>query len=334
MHDIDERPPDLGAERSAPPVVVTGAAGFIGSQLVEALLQGGRAVVAIDDLNPSYDTATKAANLALARSHPACRVAVADLGRARLDDLFAGASVVFHLAAKPGVQDSWGEGFGETCRRNIEVTQQVFEAALEAGVGRVVFASSSSVYGNGSSTGGDGPRPWAPISPYGVSKLAGEQLAAVYRERGLAVTILRYFTVYGPRQRPDMAMHRMFQAAAGLGPVFVRRGDGSQCREFTFVDDVVRATIAAGDAPGADHRTFDVGGGSSVSLNEVLDLVGTITGTPVPVVDVPLPAGDPPATEADVAATTAILGWEPQVPLAAGLAAQWAWHRRLAGCRG
>jgi len=304
------------------PVVVSGAAGFIGSHLVDALLAAGYRVVAVDDMSPFYDPARKRANLAVARRHPRCRVVEGDLAAGGLRDLLAEASVVFHLAARPGVQDSWGDGFADACRRNIELTQRVFEAALAGGIDRVVFASSSSVYGDG----GTGP-----ISPYGVTKLAGEQLAQVYRARGLVVTCLRYFTVYGPRQRPDMALHRLFEAALGRGPGFALRGEGRQRRELTFVSDVVRATMAAGFVPAAADRTLDVGGGSSVSLVELLDRVAAVTGRPVPTYAVAAAAGDPSATVADLGPAAEVLGWVPQVDLDRGLRAQWAWHRQTWG---
>ena len=205
-------------------------------------------------------------------------------------------------------------------------TQAVLEAALAAGVDRVVLASSSSVYGETAVPGG--PRIVNPISPYGASKAACEHLAGVYARRGLEVVTLRYFTVFGPRQRPDMAMHRMFEATRPDGPIFFRRGSGEQTREFTFVRDVAEATAAAATVPSAAGRTFDIGGGARPSLNDVIAAVGAAAGTAVRVRTVPRPAGDPMATAADTDPTRQLLGWRPVISLRRGLAEQWAWHRR------
>ncbi|MEM9654256.1 MAG: NAD-dependent epimerase/dehydratase family protein [Actinomycetota bacterium] len=315
-------------------VVVTGAAGFIGSHLVELLLQGGHTVVGIDDFDPWYDPAVKRANLSTAAGQDRFTLIEGDLvgvGSGGIDadllaDLFSDASVVFHLAGRPGVQDSWGPGFNDYVERNIRATQRLYEAALAADVERVVYASSSSVYGASSAAGGS--RETAPLSPYGVSKLAGEHLAGVYQARGLCVTSLRYFTVYGPRQRPDMAMHRLFKATMDDGPTFVLRGDGTQQREFTHVTDVAAATAAAGWQPGAANAILDIGGGSSVALNEVIRTVEDIAGAPVRLRKVPTVAGDPPATVADHDGARRLLNWEPATDLVAGLTAQWAWHRQ------
>lgn len=324
------------------PVVVTGAAGFIGSHLVDALLGARRNVVGIDDFDSWYDPAVKRANLAAALDHPGFVLVDGDLAGCRavaghgamldhdgLTDLLTGSSVVFHLAGRPGVQDSWGPGFAASVERNVHVTKRVYEAALAAGVERVIYASSSSVYGL-SSTGGSNRQP-APVSPYGVAKLAGEHLAEVYRARGLSVTSLRYFTVYGPRQRPDMAMHRLFVATEPGGPTFVQRGDGTQRREFTHVDDVVAATVAAGWATAAADATIDVGGGLSVALGDVIAAVEGIAQAPVRRRVLPSAAGDPRATMADHGPARRLLGWEPSIDLEQGLRSQWAWHRRPAG---
>lgn len=304
-------------------VVVTGAAGFIGSTVVDQLLALGAVVVGIDDFDPWYDPCAKRANLACAAEHREFTLHEADALEA-ISELLAPDDLVIHLAGRPGVQDSWGFGFADYSRRNIELTQRVFEEALGVGADRVVYASSSSVYGKSSAAGGD--RTASPISPYGVSKLAGEQLAGVYAERGLDVVTLRYFTVYGPRQRPDMAMHRMCEAALPGESVFVRRGDGRQRREFTFVSDAAEATILSTVAPGAVGQALDVGGGESASLLDAMKLVEAIMG-PMRQKSLPIPAGDPVATSAECGPTAAVLGWSPTTTLAEGLAAQGAWHR-------
>lgn len=311
--------PDLSGRR----VVVTGAAGFIGSTVVDQLLAAGARVVGIDDLDPWYDPRAKRANLRAALAHPGFVLHEADAHEI-IGDLLAPADLVLHLAGRPGVQDSWGPGFRDYSRRNIELTQRVFEEALGVGVERVVYASSSSIYGRSSAAGA--ARVAAPVSPYGVSKLAGEQLAGVYGERGLDIVSLRYFTVYGPRQRPDMAMHRMFEAALPGASVFVRRGSGRQRREFTYVGDVAEATVRAAVATGAAGRTLDVGGGESASLLEAMALVESVAG-PMRRRARPIPAGDPQATSADLAPTSEVLGWAPSTALAVGLAAQGEWHR-------
>lgn len=315
--------PNVPAQRVAEHrVVVTGAAGFIGSTVVEQLLALGAEVVGIDDFDPWYLPDRKRSNLVTAMEHTDFTLVEADAAQV-VGEVFEPGDLVLHLAGRPGVQDSWGLGFTDYSRRNIELTQRIFEEALGVGVERVVYASSSSIYG-GSSAGDH--RGAAPISPYGVSKLAGEQLAGVYAERGLDIVSLRYFTVYGPRQRPDMAMHRMFEATAENETVFVRRGDGHQRREFTFVGDVAEATILSAVAPGAPGRSLDIGGGESASLLDAIALVEQLAG-PMRLETMPAPAGDPRVTAADLGPTTAALGWVPTTPLADGLAAQASWHR-------
>ncbi len=320
-------------------VVVTGAAGFIGSHLVDRLLSGGATVVGVDNLDPWYDPATKRENLAMAMRNPKFTLETIDLNRTHLTRTVADADVVYHLAGRPGVQDSWGDGFQQTCDANVAVTQRVFEAAHAASVGRVVLASSSSVYGDGAS--GDlmgsldshrlGQRlALNPISPYGVSKAAAEQLALVYGERGLDVVRLRYFTVFGPRQRPDMAMHRLFHAAKPAGTRFEKRGDGRQQREFTYVADVVDATIAAGTSTDQTvaGSVFDIGGGCTASLNDVITEIASITGRNPRLRQLSRAPGDPQLTSADLGPAKQTLNWHPATTMTDGLARQWAWHQR------
>jgi nucleoside-diphosphate-sugar epimerase len=308
-------------------VVVTGAAGFIGSSLCGALLAGGHRVRAIDRRDPATDLEA-AANLAAIRSHPGLELHVADLLDAPLPDLLAGAGGVAHLAGQPGVRTSWGPGFGAYAHANVTATQTVLEAALRVGAPRVLLASSSSVYGDVARGRAREATPLAPRSPYGVTKVATEQLGAVYAARGLPVAALRYFTVYGPRQRADMAFHRIIAAALG-GLAFPRRGDGRQVREFTYVGDAVAATVAALTADLPPGWIGNVGGGEPTSLRAAIHLVEELTGTRVPVVPDGAAPGDPDRTAADLRRTTRALGWHPSTALRDGLQAQVAWQTTM-----
>jgi UDP-glucuronate 4-epimerase len=307
--------------------LVTGAAGFIGSQLVEALLDAGHDVVGVDCFTPYYDRATKEANLAVARDHDRFRFVEADLRDADLGPLLDGVEVVYHQAAQPGVRLSWSDGFATYDACNVLATQRLLEAALQAGVRRVVYASSSSVYGNADRypvTETDLPRPH---SPYGVTKLAAEHLCGLYgANHGLPTVALRYFTVYGPRQRPDMAFHRLVEGALD-GQPFPLYGDGSHVRDFTYVGDVVAANVAAATAQVDPGTVVNVCAGGATVLRDVIDAVGDAVGSPVPIEQHPEQPGDVARTGGSNDAARALLGWEPQTSLADGIAAQVAWHR-------
>jgi len=311
--------------------LVTGAAGFIGSQLVEALLAEGHEVVGVDSFTPYYDRAAKGANLAAARAHERFRFVEADLRDAELDGLVDGVEVVFHQAAQPGVRLSWSDGFATYDACNVLATQRLLEAARTAGVGRFVYASSSSVYGNADRypvLETDLPRPH---SPYGVTKLAGEHLCGLYAaNHGLATVALRYFTVYGPRQRPDMAFHRLVESALD-GQPFPLYGDGSHVRDFTFVGDVVRANVLAGTADVEPGTVVNVCAGGSTAMRDVIEAVGDAVGAPVPVDRHPEQPGDVQRTGGSGEAAHRLLGWAPQTTLADGIAAQVAWHRGRRG---
>jgi nucleoside-diphosphate-sugar epimerase len=296
--------------------VVTGAAGFIGSHLSERLLDEGHEVVALDCLTDYYDPALKEENagrLELVR---------ADLADAPLAELLAGADGVFHLAGQPGVR-SFGDVFGDYLRRNLLATQRVFEAAAATGA-RVVFASSSSVYGDAERYPTPEDVEPRPLSPYGITKLGCEHLARAYgRSFGLDVVALRYFTVYGPRQRPDMAFRRIVDALAHGGS-FELYGDGSQSRGCTFVSDAVEATVAAMErAPGG--AVYNVGGGSEATLREAIELLERVSGRSLELRSGPPAAGDVRRTAADTSRIEADLGWAARVPLEEGLRAQWEW---------
>lgn len=314
-------------------IVVTGAAGFIGARLSDALVGRGDRVVGIDHLGAGgADRDRLITAAARLEADAAVELVVADVLAVDLRTVLDGAAAVVHLAGRPGVQTSWGDGFGGHLAGNVLTTQVVCEAALAVGVGRVVLASSSSVYGHVGAGRADERRPLAPSSPYGVAKAAAEQVASVYAARGLPTVALRYFTVYGPGQRPDMACHRLIEAGLGGAP-FRLRGDGHQRRELTHVDDVVRATVAAVDADVAPGTVLNVGGGSVASVLEVRAVIEELLGRRVPVLPGPPAPGDPGRTAADVSRAARLLGWAPLVGLDDGLADQVAWHlaRRGAG---
>ncbi len=303
-------------------VVVTGAAGFIGSHLVEALLAEGITVVGVDRRAPDADPEA-AANLGRVLDDPNFTLVTADLRTWPLAALFRQADAVFHLAALPGVRGSWGERFAEYAACNVVATERVLAACEEAGVARLVYASSSSVYGT--SGGGATCEETAPSpeSPYAVSKLAGEQLCLAHAGQAastLTAVALRLFTVYGPRQRPDMLIGRALAAALG-GPELELYGDGSQTRDFTYVGDVVSAAVAA--ATGRTGTTvLNVGAGVSTSVLDVLSAVEELTGRTVPVSRRPAQAGDVDATLADCSRAAALLGWKPRTTLVQGISRQ------------
>ncbi len=307
--------------------LVTGVAGFIGSQLAEALLEEGHDVLGIDGFTPYYERAIKDANLSELRNRDDFRLVEADLREADLVELLDGVDVVYHQAAQPGVRLSWSEGFATYDSCNVLATQRLLEAARQTGVGRFVYASSSSVYGNADAypvSESDLPRPH---SPYGVTKLAAEHLCGLYAaNHGVATVALRYFTVYGPRQRPDMAFHRLIEGALD-GEPFPLYGDGSHVRDFTYVGDVVRANVLAGTAHVEPGTVVNVCAGGSTVLRDVIDAVGDAVGSPVPIEQHAEQAGDVQRTGGSNEAARRLLGWEPQTSLADGIAAQVAWHR-------
>jgi nucleoside-diphosphate-sugar epimerase len=312
--------------------LVTGAAGFIGSHLVERLVSDGVEVRGVDILSDYYDREQKEGNLDVLAGLPGVEVRREDLLTCRLDALLDGVDVVFHQAGQPGVRASWKDGFPSYVDANVLVTQRLLEAIRDRPpLSRFVFASSSSVYGEAEvypATEDTVPRP---RSPYGVTKLAAEHLCGVYGANfGVPTVSLRYFTVYGPRQRPDMAMHRLVEAALD-GAMFPMFGDGRQIRDFTFVGDIVEANIRAAQVPLEPATVINVAGGSSVELLQVISIVGELCGSPVRLDVMDPQAGDVRRTGGSTERARQLLGWSPEVPLREGLRRQVAWHRARRG---
>lgn len=311
--------------------LVTGCAGFIGSTLTDALLAAGHEVVGVDCFTAYYDMAVKRGNLAAALDNDRFTLHEVDLALAPLDPLAHEIDGVFHLAAQAGVRASWGDKFATYTACNVTATQRLLESIVRTGQGtgslpRVVFASSSSVYGDALACPTREDALPAPVSPYGVTKLAAEHLCSTYHAAfDLPVVSLRFFTVYGPRQRPDMAFHRFIRAMR-TGESITVFGDGSQSRDFTFVGDIVTAAISAMDAPGA-NGVYNLGAGTSATVREVLDLLGRLCGGAPRVEYGERQRGDVTHTGADTSRAVADLGFAPQVALAAGLERQVAWLR-------
>jgi UDP-glucose 4-epimerase len=304
--------------------LVTGVAGFIGSTLAERLLRDGADVVGIDCFTDYYPRAAKERNLAGLTGSRAFSFVEDGIQTADLQALLADRTHVFHLAAQAGVRKSWGRDFDVYTSNNIEATQVLLEACVGRPLERLVYASSSSVYGDLVAMPMREDALPQPVSPYGVSKLAAEQLCYLYYVNfGVPTVSLRYFTVYGPRQRPDMGFHKFLRATVASQPIAVY-GDGEQTRDFTFVDDAVSATVAAGSR-GVAGRVYNIGGGSRVSINHVLDIVGRVAGRS-PIIDrQPAQKGDMRHTYADTGLARTDLGFSPTVELERGLAAELAW---------
>jgi UDP-glucuronate 4-epimerase len=308
-------------------VLVTGAAGFIGSHLCEALLHAGHDVRAVDAFTATYDPGRKQQNVAGLLPHAGFELVAQDLLTADLQSLLDGTDAVAHLAGEPGVPGSWGPAFQRYLERNVVSTQRLLEAATTVGVRRFVYASSSSVYGAGTETlrARDEPRP---ASPYGVSKLAAEALVGAYAwAHDLRTVALRYFSVYGPRQRPDMAAFRFIDALLHDRPLTVF-GDGGQVRDFTYVDDVVDATVRALSADLPRAAVLDVAGCAPVRVRTLVTLLRALVGTGTsPTRLREERPGDVARTRGRTAATREHLGWTPTTDLRTGLAAQVAWQR-------
>ena len=306
--------------------VVTGAAGFIGSHVAESLTADGHEVVGIDCFTDYYPRAVKEENLRPLRASTRFRLVEARLQDVDLASLLEGAEHVYHLAAQAGVRASWGREFSHYTDHNVLATQRLLEAAVAAGRPTVVYASSSSVYGEAPELPLREDSPCRPISPYGVTKLAAEHLAVLYhRNHGLPTVSLRFFTVYGPRQRPDMAFHRFLRAARD-GEAVTVFGDGFQTRDFTYVADVV-AAVRQAPLSGRRGCVYNVGGGERVALNEVLRAVERITARTLRIQRQEAQKGDMRDTFADTTAARRDLGFRSTLSLAEGLEREWEWIR-------
>lgn len=305
-------------------VVVTGAAGFIGSHLCEALLARGDDVVGVDCFTDYYPRFLKQRNLDPLLGKPGFRFVEADLNDLDLPSLFRERSIVYHLAAQAGVRASWGREFHAYIDHNIRATQRILEALKERSDVRLVFASSSSVYGKTRTL----PTPediiLCPNSPYGATKASCEHLLALYRENwGVDYCALRYFTVFGPRQRPDMGFHKFLRAMLEDRPLDVF-GDGSQSRDCTFVGDIVQATIQAGDT-GTRSQVFNVGGGSRKVLKDILGIMEEILGRKARIRWGEVEKGDVPHTWADIGRSREEFGYNPRTPVEEGLRQEAEW---------
>lgn len=310
--------------------IVTGAAGFIGSNLAETILKQGDRVIGVDQVNDYYDQSFKRANLANLQTYDNFTLIEDDIQKLDWQQLLKDVEVVYHQAAQAGVRASWGDGFRNYTERNISATQIILEAAKETpSLKRIVYASTSSVYGNAETM----PTPETicpqPVSPYGITKLAAERMCWLYQQNfNVPVTALRYFTVYGPRQRPDMAFHKFFKASIKDETISIY-GDGQQTRDFTFVSDAIAANLAAGSVPEAIGEVFNIGGGSRAVLMDVLATMEQVIGQPLKKEFIGRARGDARHTSADVTKAKKILGYSPQVSLAEGLKQEWEWIQPL-----
>jgi nucleoside-diphosphate-sugar epimerase len=308
--------------------LVTGVAGFVGSHVADALLARGDTVLGVDCFTPYYERAVKERNLEGARAHPKFELVEADLRTAEIEPLLDGVDVVFHQAAQAGVRLSWSHGFADYVTHNVLATQRVLEAVVVARpTARVVYASSSSVYGNQPRYPVQESDLPAPFSPYGVTKLAAEHLCALYAANAAIHTVsLRYFTVFGPRQRPDMSIYRLCDAAVN-GHAFPLYGDGTQVREFTYVHDIVHANLLAAERDVAAGFVANLAGGAEITLTDLIALVGDVAGASVKVDAEAAQPGDTARNGGAIERARTALGWEPRVSLRDGIAAQLASQR-------
>lgn len=308
--------------------LVTGAAGFIGSHLCRRLLEAGFTVNGIDAFTDFYPQWIKERNLAPIRDHARFDFIHADINTREIDPLVDQADCVFHLAAQAGVRASWGANFSVYTKNNVEATQKLLEKAKDSRIQKFIYGSSSSVYGHCPELPMSEGSPLFPYSPYGVTKLAAEHLCHLYfKNYGVPCVSLRFFTVYGPGQRPDMAFHRFFKAIADDKPVIVY-GDGQQTRDFTYIDDIVEANMACLER-GKVGEIYNVGGGHRKKLAAILPLLEDICQKTVKVIQKEQQKGDVLHTYADISKSRKDLRFDPQVPLEDGLKEEWGWVKHL-----
>jgi len=309
--------------------LVTGCAGFIGSHLSERLLAGGWSVAGVDAVTDYYPKKIKRRNLKSLLTHPRFTFYQKDLNRMDIGGLLKRADVIFHQAAQPGVRASWGRSFHVYVDCNIQATQKLLEAARGLkNIKKFVYASSSSVYGSVKQLPMRESQRCAPFSPYGVTKLAAEHLCHLYHANyGVPTVSLRYFTVYGPRQRPDMAFHRFIAAALAGNPIDIY-GNGRQSRDFTFVEDIVSANISAATR-GRSGGIYNLGGGSRIILRDALKILERVAGRNIHLKYTTKASGDVDRTGADTRLARRDFGFHPQTTLEDGLAAQIRWHRSM-----
>jgi nucleoside-diphosphate-sugar epimerase len=309
-------------------VLVTGVAGFVGSHLARKLLEQGHRVIGLDSFTDFYPKWMKEKNLEPLQGNGRFEFLARDLNLIDGVDLLRRTEAVYHLAAQPGVRTSWGRNFEAYIRNNIQNTQVLLEAAKESQVAKFIFASSSSVYGLTPDLPMKESSPLCPLSPYGVTKLAAEQLCILYHKNfGLPTVSLRFFTVYGPGQRPDMAFHRFFKAILQGGEIIVY-GDGSQTRDFTYVADIVEACLAALER-GRPGEVYNLGGGHRQRLEDIFPLVEEVCRKSVRRRTAERQSGDVPDTLADITKAQADLGFSPRTDLRGGLSEEWAWLQAL-----
>ena len=307
-------------------ILVTGSCGFIGTNLCQSLLSDGYSVTGVDAFTENYANEIKRENLLQLEKYSGFRNLEIDLLESNLESIVEGKDVIFHLAGQPSVHNSWGEDFQVYSDRNIVLTQKLLRAAYEVKTPRFVHSSSSSIYGRVHSTPTRESDEKVPISPYGVTKLAAENLVTLYgSEFGLSTVSLRYFTVFGPRQRPDMAFNKLIQAGIRKKS-FPLHGDGTQVRDFTYVEDVVEANKLAAFADVKSGSVFNIGGGAPVSMNETIAMLEEIMGSRIEIKFSPLGPGNPMVTTADCTAAGTTLKWKPKMDIFNGLKAQVTWQ--------
>lgn len=305
---------------------VSGACGFIGSNLSRVLLEAGHRVLGVDVFTENYPEVLKTRNLEKLQEFPMFEFLRQDLLEADIHKLLEGKDAIFHVAGQPSVQNSWGDDFQTYVERNVSLTHKLLRAALETGVQKFVNSSSSSIYGKVKTTPTLEDDPINPVSPYGVTKLAAEHLCTLYgKEFGLNTVSLRYFTVYGPRQRPDMAFNKLIRAAIN-GTPFPLHGDGSQIRDFTFVGDVVNANILAMENKVPAGTIVNIGGGSPVTMTDVIEKIENSLQVEIKIEREGFGFGNPLVTSADCTRASELLGWMPKTTIDVGLQLQIDWQ--------